>query len=46
MGELKLTEQEEELIENVRNFKKSKHNYSFDYEMYVRELFERILAED
>ena len=41
-----LTEREAELIELIRNLKKSKHNYSFDLEMYVRELFERLLQED
>jgi len=43
--ELKLTEQEKEkeLIEVIRNFKNSKHNYSWQLELYVRELFELIL---
>ena len=41
--ELKLTEQEKELIEVIRNFKNSKHNYSWQLELYVRELFEMIL---
>ena len=41
--ELKLTEPEKELIEVIRNFKKSKHNYSWQLELYVRELFEMIL---
>ena len=43
MKELKLTEQERDLIEAIRNFKKSKHNYSLKHEEYVRDLFEIIL---
>jgi hypothetical protein len=46
MTNLKLTEREFELIETIRSLKKSKHNYSFDLEMYIRELFESILMED
>ena len=46
MNKINLTEKEEELIEAIRNFKKSKHNYSFELEMYIRGLFESILAED
>ncbi len=41
-----LTEKEWELIETIRNFKKSKHNYSFELELYVRELFEILLTDD
>ncbi len=40
---MKLTEEETELIQAIRNFKKSQHNYSFEFEMWVRELFERLL---
>ena len=43
MKELKLTEKEKELIEAIRNLKNSKHNYSQELELYVRELFEIIL---
>jgi hypothetical protein len=41
-----LTDKEWELIEAIRNFKNSKHNYSFQFELYLRELFERVLTED
>lgn len=46
MENLKLTEKEFELITVVRSFKKSKHNPSFEMEMYIRELFEDYLSED
>ena len=46
MVTVKLTEKEAELIELIRNLKNSKHNYSFDLEMYVRELFDELLQED
>ena len=41
----KLTEQEADLIEAIRNLKKSKHNYSDELEQYVRELFDKMLDE-
>lgn len=41
-----LSEKEWELIEAIRNFKNSKHNYSFQFELYLRELFESMLNED
>ena len=41
-----LTEKEWELIEAIRNFRKSKHNYSIELLAYVQELFERLLDED
>ncbi len=43
---MKLTEQEKELIEAIRNFKKSKHNYSEELEEWVKRLFEILLYED
>ncbi len=43
---LKLTEQEKELIEAIRNFKKSKHNYSVQLEEWIIRLFEKLLYED
>lgn len=46
MKEVKLTEKEIELIEAIRNLKNSKHNPSFDLEMYVRELFESLLEDE
>ena len=41
-----LTEEEWELIEAIRNFKKLRSNYSFQFELYLRELFENILREN
>ena len=41
-----LTEKEWELIESIRNLKKTKHNYSIQFELYVRELFEILLHDD
>jgi hypothetical protein len=46
MIQVKLTEQEKELIEAIRNLKKTKHNYSEDLEWYVRELFENLLNDN
>lgn len=46
MENLKLTEQEKELIEAIRNLKKSKHNYSIQFEFYIRELFERLISDE
>lgn len=43
---MKLTEQEKELIEAIRNFKKSKHNYSAQLEEWIIRLFEKLLYED
>lgn len=40
---MKLTEEEKELIEMIRNFKKSRHNPSWELEIYIRELFEKLL---
>ncbi len=40
---MKLTDEERELIEAIRNFKNSKHNYSFELEMWIREKFENLL---
>ena len=41
-----LTEKEWELIEAIRNIRNTKHNYSFEFELYVRELFEKLLNEE
>ncbi len=41
-----LTEKEAELIELIRNFKKMKHNPSFQLELWIRELFENLLEEE
>lgn len=42
----KFSTKEEELIEAMRNLRKSKHNYSIEYEFYVRDLFESLLESD
>jgi hypothetical protein len=42
---LELTEEEEELITAIRNLRNSKHNYSYQLEDYVRQLFDRIIDE-
>ena len=41
-----LTENEKELIDAIRNFRNSQHNYSECLEEYVRECFEFLLKED
>lgn len=43
---MQVTEKEQELIEAIRNLRNSKHNYSWELEMWVRELFERLLESD
>lgn len=43
---MRLTEQEKELIEMIRNFKKSKHNYSEELEEFIIRLFYKLLYED
>ena len=40
---MKLTKQEAELIQAIRNFNKIKHNPSIELEWWIRELFERLL---
>jgi hypothetical protein len=45
MKTIGLTEKEHELIESIRNLKNSKHNYSYQLEDYVRELFDRMIDE-
>ncbi|MGV4536504.1 hypothetical protein [Ornithobacterium rhinotracheale] len=40
---LKLTEEEKELIEAIRNYQQSKHNPSFDLEWKARDLFEKLM---
>ncbi|GHT55039.1 hypothetical protein FACS189451_01810 [Bacteroidia bacterium] len=40
-----LTEKEKELIEAIRNLKRSRHNYSYQLEEYVRELFDKMVDE-
>jgi len=41
-----LTEEEWELIEAIRNFKKSKHNPSKSLEIYAIRTFEEIMYEE
>lgn len=41
-----LTENEKELIDAIRNFRNSQHNYSQWLEEYARECFEILLEED
>lgn len=43
---MNLTEKEEELILLIRDLKKTKHNYSFELEWYIRELFEKLLYDE
>jgi hypothetical protein len=40
---VRLTEQEFELIETIRNFKKARHNPSAEMEWYIRKLFEDLI---
>lgn len=41
-----ISENEWSLIEAIRNFKNSKHNYSQQLEYYVIRLFEELLYEE
>ena len=41
-----VTEKEAELIEAIRNFKRSKHNPSKSLEIWIRQLFEELLIEN
>jgi len=41
-----LTEHERELIEGIRNYKNSKHNVSYELEIWIIRLFEILLYED
>lgn len=43
MAKFKTNEEEQELIEAIRNVQKSKHNPSVELKRYARELFERLL---
>ena len=42
----KLSEKEWELIEAIRNFRKSKHNYSIAFELFVDSLYENLKQKD
>jgi len=43
---VKLTKDEKELIEVIRNYRKSKIFFDWTYEFYIRELFENLLSKD
>lgn len=43
---MKLTPNEKELIEAIRNFKQSMHNPSINLEIYAIRLFERLMYEN
>ena len=43
MKVMKLTEQERELIEAIRNYRNSKHNPSLELEWWALKLFEKLL---
>lgn len=45
MHRMKLTEQEKELVEAIRNFKRSRHNPSTELEIWIVRLFEKLLYE-
>ena len=42
----KLSEKEWELIEAIRNFRKSKHNPSIDLEIYIDHPYEKLKETD
>jgi len=46
LGNKILIEKEWELIEAIRNYKKSKHNRSLELEWYARQLFENLLYDE
>jgi len=45
MEKEKLDEKLKELNEVIRNLNNSKHNYSFQLEMYTRDLFDKLIDE-
>ena len=40
---VRLTDEERELIEAIRNYKNSLHNHSFELEDYARMLFDNLM---
>jgi hypothetical protein len=46
MEKRSITEQEWELIEAIRNYRKSQHNPSLQLEWYARASFETLLYDD
>ena len=45
MNKNELNEKLKELNEVIRNLNNSKHNYSFQLEMYTRDLFDQLIDE-
>ena len=43
---MKLTERETELIQALRNFRKSKHNLSVEFELWIDELVDTLKETD
>ncbi len=43
---MKLTDEEKELIEAIRNYRNSQHNPSNHLEIYTVRLFEKMMYED
>jgi len=46
MQKILLTDTELELIEAIRNFKKTKHNPSIELEWYINKLFDKLMYEE
>ena len=43
---MKLTKEEKELIEVIRNNRKSRIFFNWTYEFYIREIFDNLLSKD
>jgi len=43
--EIILTEKERELIEVIHDLRNSRHNYSYQLEMYLRDIFDELIDE-
>ncbi|SCD21235.1 hypothetical protein PSM36_2432 [Proteiniphilum saccharofermentans] len=43
---MKLTKDEKELIEVIRNYRNSRIFFNWTYEFYIRELFDNLLSKD
>ncbi|MPM51110.1 hypothetical protein SDC9_97856 [bioreactor metagenome] len=44
--DMKLTKEEKELIEVIRNYRKSRTFSNWTYEFYIREIFDNLLSKD
>jgi len=44
--DMKLTKEEKELIEVIRNYRKSRIFFNWTYEFYIREIFDNLLSKD